>query len=182
MIIDLGSGPWHKPDATLRVDVNPWPNVDVICDLSKPPYPFESNIANKIYFGDVIEHLSKFVVNDVLREIHRMLKPGGHVEITCPDVDWIAERIYKKDWTTMANVEWLNKNRDWFEDAMECLFGGWLHETEHKIPGMGHINGFNEDKLKKYLTSNGFHSIVRVPDLRNPEPARGCILKVLAYK
>jgi predicted SAM-dependent methyltransferase len=182
MIIDLGSGPWPKPDATVRVDVNPWPHVNVQHDLSKVPYPFESNVADKIYFGDVIEHLSKFIVDDVLKEIHRVLKPGGFVEITTPDIEWIAERIYKKDWDIMANVDWLNKNKDPFEDAMEVIFAGWLHETDHKIPGMGHINGFNEDKLRKYLMRAGFKEMMRVPDMRNPEPARGSVLKMLAYK
>lgn len=182
MIIDLGSGPWPKPDATVRVDVNPWPHVNVQHDLSKVPYPFESNVATKIYFGDVIEHLSKFIVDDVLKEIQRILKPGGYLEITTPDIEWVAERIYKKDWHLMANVDWLNKNNDPFEDAMEVVYAGWLHETDHKIPGMGHINGFNEDKLRKYLTRAGFSNIMRVPDLRNPEPARGCVLKMVAYK
>lgn len=182
MIIDLGSGPWPKHDATVRVDVNKWPNVDVVHDLSVTPYPFASNVADKIYFGDVIEHLSKFIVPGVLKEIHRILKPGGYLDITTPDLEWIAERIYKKDWAQMANVDWLNKNGDPFEDAMEVIYAGWVHETDHKIPGMGHINGFNQDKLTRYLSNAGFTKIIRVPDLRNPEPARGCVLKMWAYK
>jgi hypothetical protein len=47
---------------------------------------------------------------------------------------------------------------------------------------MGHINGFNEDKLRKYLMRAGFKEMMRVPDMRNPEPARGSVLKMLAYK
>jgi predicted SAM-dependent methyltransferase len=181
-IIDLGSGPWPKADATIRVDVNKWPGVDVMHDLSQTPYPFDSEIAEKIYFGDVIEHLSKFVVDDVLKEINRILVPGGTLEVTTPDIDWVAERLYKKDWKDMANVDWLNKNCDPFEDAMEVIFGGWLHPTEHAVPGMGHVNGFNEEKLKRYLKNNGFSEVYRVPDERNPLPARGCVLKVIAVK
>ena len=66
MIIDLGAGPWPKHDATVKVDVNKWRDDYLIHDLSKVPYPFESNVATKIYFGDVIEHLSEFIVDVVL--------------------------------------------------------------------------------------------------------------------
>jgi SAM-dependent methyltransferase len=182
MIIDLGAGPWPKADATVKVDAHKWREDYIVHDFLVFPYPFESNVAQKIYFGDVIEHIPKFVVDNVLSEIHRILSPNGVVEITTPDIEWIAERIYKKDWKLMANVDWLNKHDDPFENAMDIIYGGWLHPVEYKIPGMGHINGFNEEKLMKYLSKTGFKNIVRVPDMRNPEPARNSVLKMLAYK
>lgn len=182
MIIDFGAGPWPKPDATVRVDINRWPTTDVVHDLSVVPYPFDSDVADKVYMGDVIEHLSKFILTDVLGEVYRILKPGGVLDITTPDIEWIAERIYKKDWAQMANVDWLNRNNDPFEDAMEVIYAGWVNEKDHKIPGMGHINGFNKEKLEKYLSTAGFRTIMRVPDMRNPAPARDSVLRILAYK
>lgn len=182
MILDFGSGPHPKPDATVHVDVYPWPGVTVIHDFQKFPYPFETDIADKIYFGDVIEHLPKFMTDSVLQEIHRILKPRGILDITCPDARWICERVAFGDWSDKANVDWLNKEDDPFENAMSYFFGGWMNSQEYQIPGMGHINAFDESKLKRLLLKAGFRSADRVPDLRNPEPARWAVLRMIAVK
>jgi hypothetical protein len=65
---------------------------------------------------------------------------------------------------------------------MDYLFGGWRHPEEYKIPGMGHINGFCAMSLSKLLAEAGFTDIVREDDDRNPEPARGAVLKLVARK
>ena len=159
-----------------------WPSTTKKHDLHQFPYPYEDNYADKIYLGDVIEHLVCFAAPLVICEIHRILKPGGTFEITCPDVLWVMERIVKGDWKEKANVPWLNVYDDPWEDAMNYIFGGWRHPEEFKIPGMGHINGFCESSLIKLLNEGGFEDAKRVPDDRNPEPARGAVLKVICKK
>ena len=182
MIIDIGSGPHPKPDATVFMDIHQWGNVNCLHDLTKVPYPLESETFTKAYMGDVIEHISIFDIDNVLKEVHRILKPGASLEVTVPDVRWICERIVKNDWDSMANVSWLNQSNDSWSNAMSYLFGGFHNVNEYKIPGMGHVNGFDEDSLAKLLRKNGFIDCIRVPDERNPEPARGCVLKMIGYK
>mgnify|MGYP003335582405 FL=1 len=182
VIIDIGSGPHPKPDATIRMDLHQWAGVTHVHNLTHYPYPFEDNIADKIYLGDVIEHLTKFDAPKVLAEINRILKPGGVFEISCPDVLWIMERIVKRDWNEKANVDWLRQNENPWDNAMDYLFGGWRHPEEHKIPGMGHVNGFCEQSLERELFKAGFKDIKRVPDDRNPAPANGAVLKMVATK
>lgn len=182
VIIDIGSGPHPKPDATIRMDLHHWAGVTHVHNLVHIPYPFQTDSADKVYLGDVIEHLTCFDAPKVLKEIHRILKPGGYLEITCPDVMWIMERIVKGDWNQRANVDWLRKHPDPWDNAMDYLFGGWRHPEEHKIPGMGHVNGFYSDKLCKLLMEAGFTGVIRVPDDRNPEPARDAVLKMMARK
>jgi len=182
MIIDIGSGPHPKPDAQVFMDVHQWGNINCLHDLTKVPYPLESEMFTKAYMGDVIEHISIFDIDNVLKEVYRILKPGAVLEVTVPDVRWICERIVKDDWDTMANVDWLNQSNDSWANAMSYLFGGFHNINEYKIPGMGHVNGFDEDSLSKLLTKNGFIDCRRYPDERNPEPARGSVLKMIAYK
>lgn len=182
VIIDIGSGPHPKHDATILMDVHQWPGVNLVHDLHNFPYPLPDNHADKIYLGDVIEHLVYLAAPMVLKEIHRILKPGSYLELTCPDALWIMERIVHGDWNEKANVDWLRKNEDPWDNAMDYLFGGWRHPEEYKIPGMGHINGFSEKSLSKLLYEVGFSKVERVPDERNPEPARGAVLKMLAWK
>ena len=183
IIIDIGSGPHPKPDATVLMDVHEWPGVNVKHDLHNLPYPFPDNHADKIYLGDVIEHLVYLAAPLVLKEIHRILKPGTYVEITCPDMLWIMERIVKGDWKEKTEgMDWLNTHEDPWDNAMDYMYGGWRHPEEFKIPGMGHINGFSEQSLTKMLLDAGFDKVERVPDERNPEGGRDAVLKLLAWK
>lgn len=182
MILDIGSGPHPKADATDRMDMHQWAGVTKVHDLRHIPYPYEDNSADKIYLGDVIEHLTKFDAPKVLVEIHRILKPGGVFVISCPDVLWIMQRIVLGDWDEKANVDWLRQHEYNWDNAMDYLFGGWRHPEEHKIPGMGHVNGFCEVSLTSLLKEAGFTRIYRVEDERNPYPAREAVLMMVATK
>ena len=182
VIIDIGSGPHPKADATHRMDLHHWAGVTQVHDLRHIPYPYESDFADKVYFGDVIEHLTKFDSPKVLKEIRRIMKPGATLEVTCPDVLWIMTQIVEGTWDQNANVSWLRQNEDPWDNAMDYLFGGWRHPEEYKIPGMGHINGYCFTSLRKELEQAGFKDIERVADDRNPEPARWSVLKVVATK
>ena len=47
---------------------------------------------------------------------------------------------------------------------------------------MGHVNAFDEKSLTELLEKNGFTNCKRVPDDRNPEPARDAVLKIICNK
>jgi len=55
-----------------------------ICDLSCDLIPFEDNLFDLIIFTEVIEHLPCNPVN-VMKEILRVLKQGGHLILTTPN-------------------------------------------------------------------------------------------------
>ena len=133
-------------------------------------------------FRSVLEHIYIFDVERVLIEVNRILKTNAILEITVPDFRWICERIVKNDWNENANVGWLNPTNDPWKNALSYLFGGFHNINEYKMDGMGHVNGFDFESLKKLLEKCNFKSIERVPDLRNPEPARNSILKVICTK
>lgn len=178
MIIDLGSGKWPKEDADVHVDIAPFKHVEVVHDLLNIPYPFLDGCASKIYLYDVVEHISWFQIKDVLAECHRILEHGGVLDITCPDVQWIAERIVNRDWKDRARGEWLHRYGFDFVNAMSYLFGGFYHPEEVNQRGMGHITGYDGETLIRTLTeSASWGSVTRVKDPRNE-----CILRVVAFK
>jgi len=183
MIIDIGSGPHPKPDADIRMDIHQWGNVNCLHNLMQVPYPLENEQFDKAYMGDVVEHIYIFEIDKVMQEVYRILKTGGILEVTVPDVRWICERIVNGDWNKMANVNWLHPKGDnpW-ANAMAYLYGGFQQIDEYKLEGMGHVNGFDETSLTKLLNKNGFSDCKRVPDERNPEPARNSIIKMIAIK
>jgi predicted SAM-dependent methyltransferase len=182
MIIDIGSGPAPKNDANIKMDIHQWPGVNCLHNLLITPYPFETSTFDKAYMGDVLEHIYIFDVERVLNEVNRILKDGAILEITVPDFRWIAERIVKNDWNEKANVGWLNPTSDPWKNAMSYLFGGFHNKNEYKMQGMGHVNGFDYHSIKKLLEKTNFKNIERVADLRNPEPARDSILKIICIK
>lgn len=80
-------------------DADTWENVttldynadhkpDVVWDLNVMPYPFEDNSFDEIHAYEVLEHTGtqgdyKFFFAQ-FTELHRILKPNGHLLATCP--------------------------------------------------------------------------------------------------
>ncbi len=65
----------------VNLDVAPLPGVDVVHDLNDLPLPFADETFEEILCQDVLEHLEYI---PVLRELHRILKPGGRLHIRVP--------------------------------------------------------------------------------------------------
>lgn len=65
----------------VNLDISQLPGVDVVCDIDKNLLPFEDNSFEYIICIDILEHVEYI---RVLKEIHRILKPGGVVEIRVP--------------------------------------------------------------------------------------------------
>jgi predicted SAM-dependent methyltransferase len=148
MIIDLGSGPFPREDADVHVDFVQYPHVEVIHNLLDFPYPFEDACASKIYLWEVLEHITCFQIKDVLLECYEILQPGGVLDITCPDMKWIVDRIYLGDWKEKAEgVEWMNRAPTDFLNAMRCIFGGSYDDNEWPKSEMRHVAGYDEATL-----------------------------------
>lgn len=60
------------------------------CDVSNP-LPFENNHFDFVYAGEIIEHI--FDTKSFLKEIHRVLKPGGYLILTTPNLARLDDRI-----------------------------------------------------------------------------------------
>lgn len=79
--LDIGCGKNKIPGA-LGLDIDKSASPDILHDLDIYPYPIKDNEFDKIYAKHVIEHLNNPV--DFMREICRILKPGGIVFIETP--------------------------------------------------------------------------------------------------
>ncbi len=65
----------------VNLDVAPLPGVDVVHDLADLPLPFTDGRFSEIVCKDVLEHLDYV---PVLRELHRILRPGGLLHVEAP--------------------------------------------------------------------------------------------------
>ena len=75
--IDYGT-PWYSV-----AQRHPFINYNLM-DLV--PLPVKSNVAEIVYSSHTIEHVSDEAVRNMLREAHRILKPGGYIRLTTPDM------------------------------------------------------------------------------------------------
>ena len=78
--LNLGCGSDIREDY-VNLDVAPLPGVDVVHDLNQLPLPFEDGRFSEILCLDVFEHVD---YPPLLKECHRILKPGGRVVLEVP--------------------------------------------------------------------------------------------------
>jgi ubiquinone/menaquinone biosynthesis C-methylase UbiE len=82
-VLHLGCGRNVMPNS-FNVDCVKLVGIDFVWNLNKRPWPFKSNSWNKVIAHHVLEHLDD--VSASISEMHRILKPGGTVEIKVPNM------------------------------------------------------------------------------------------------
>ncbi len=79
--LNLGCGEDFK-EGYVNVDFHSHVSIDVQHDLNSFPYPFEAASFDHILASHVLEHLDRPFV--VMKELHRILKPGGTLIVKVP--------------------------------------------------------------------------------------------------
>ena len=124
---------------------------DAVCDarfdVMKLPYP--DNSVDEIKAFHIIEHFHFFEIQEVLKEWHRVLKPGGRLWLETPD--------------------FLESCRSFVEGSPSMPIQDWRvllynHFFAHAwIPGQTHKFLFTEDQLRVNFEWAGFKSANRCP-------------------
>jgi SAM-dependent methyltransferase len=78
--LNLGSGTDIR-QGYVNLDVAALPGVDVVHDLANLPLPFDDDVFSEILAKDILEHIDWI---PVLRDLHRVLAPGGRLMLTSP--------------------------------------------------------------------------------------------------
>jgi SAM-dependent methyltransferase len=79
--LNLGVGQRPRP-GYYGVDWIELPGVDVVADLNEPLSELPDNSVQAIYTHHTLEHVVNLL--PLLKEIHRVVVPGGHVEVVAP--------------------------------------------------------------------------------------------------
>lgn len=132
---DLHSSACDYTDKLMRL-----PDVKVkIANLSIEKLPFDDNSFDLVTCTEVIEHLEHY--RGTLREIHRVLRPGGTLVITTPNILNLKSRIR------------------FLIFGFYNLFGP-LHVSESELHTTGgHINPVSSFFLSHALLDAGFNEI-----------------------
>jgi predicted SAM-dependent methyltransferase len=111
--------------------------------------PAESGSVEAIYSSHALEHICAAQVLPTLREWHRVLAPGGVLELRVPDLEWCVRH-------------WLEHQDDVW--ALAKIFGSQEHE------GNIHRTGFTREGLRRLLADAGFHITSEADDWTHAQP------------
>ena len=139
-ILHIGCG-HNKLEGSIGMDVLDLKEVDVVHNLDFVPWPIENSSLDFIFAHNVLEHLLD--IPSVMKEIARVLRPGGRAVITVPyfrHVDAVTDPTHKHLFTSrsmeyfietgkgLAGYDYTNKlfkkNGFWY---------GWPHEPKNPI-------------------------------------------------
>jgi predicted SAM-dependent methyltransferase len=136
-----------------------WLNSDLVTstvhlDLTRP-FPLPDRAFAYVFGEHVIEHLSERHGAALLAEIHRVLRPGGVVRLTTPDLEKIMA-LYRDE---NEAVSWSDYNT-YFSEAT------WPHERPCQVFNTylrhwGHKFVYDQEELVAKLANAGFGQIER---------------------
>jgi predicted SAM-dependent methyltransferase len=107
---------------------------------------YPDNSFDLIYSCHTLQRLDyQNTLQMMLIDLHRILKPGGQLHISVPDLAALAGLI---------NMEGISRS-DRFH-VMRMLFGGHLHPDDYNHAGLSH------DILQDYLDKAGFEQVIGV--------------------
>jgi SAM-dependent methyltransferase len=80
-VLDVGCGP-YKIQRAIGMDQTRWTVVEVVHDVDVRPWPFQDAFFDRAVCRHSLEHVGNVV--KTMEELHRVLRPGGSLEILAP--------------------------------------------------------------------------------------------------
>jgi predicted SAM-dependent methyltransferase len=122
--LNLGCGERFHPD-WINVDLTAGRSGVIAHDLARG-IPFPSESADAVYLAAVFEHIRRNDTANFLREIFRVLKPGGTVRVGVPDLEQICRIYLEKLEAALAGDKQAVSDYDWM---MLEMFDQMVRET-----------------------------------------------------
>lgn len=138
--LDLGCGT-RKQAGFIGVDERQFEGVDHVADLRKP-WPWKDGTVEEVHCSHFVEHLDGMERVHFVRELYRVLIPGGKATVVVPH--WASCRAYgdvthkwppvSEMWFYYLSKEWRKVNaphNDFYGDVdFEC---GWGYNMKEEI-------------------------------------------------
>jgi len=139
----------------LNGDVHPRSGREIYLDAAQP-LPFPDASFDRVFAEHLIEHLGYADGQRFLRECFRVLKPGGRVRISTPDLGRLASLLCcEPRQPAHPYVRWLT---DW------CFPGLGVYEpaivVNHCLKAWGHRFLYDRPTLERSLGDAGFRSVI----------------------
>jgi len=142
--LNIGSNSW-KFEGWVNIDIDSSVHPDIALDVRKG-LPWSDNQVDFIFMEHFLEHIGRQEQWNLLKECYRVLKPGGGIRITGPDLQKLAKLYLSGDfdlWRSRSTAP-----ADTICDFMNDVFYNW-----------GHCYIPDPDQLKYMLTKTGFKNV-----------------------
>jgi predicted SAM-dependent methyltransferase len=101
---------------------------DIIWDLTKG-IPLEDSSCSLIYSEHMLEHMKVEQGLNLLRECHRVLKPGGVVRVAMPSLDDLIKKSYEGNWRDQDWLSWpYYQTVQTRAEMLNISFRSWGHQ------------------------------------------------------
>lgn len=154
---NVGSGMFYHPywtnldyasehyESTQR---HPFINYDL---MQLAPLPIEDSSAEIVYSSHTIEHISDAAVSNLLKESYRVLRKGGCIRLTCPDMALFFSAYVRNDITFWYWRERYSRTGEWEHIYRMPLHRASIHQLFlcHFATQLSDIS-IDDSPLKKY--------------------------------
>jgi len=144
---------FHGPEwREIRLDLDPAVKPDIVCSITDIS-PVAADAVDAVWSSHNLEHLQRHEVPLALAEFLRVLKPGGLLLLTLPDLQQVARFIVED---RLEDSAYLSQSGP--ITPLDMIFG----HTASLARGnqfMAHRTGFTARTLHKLLTEVGFADV-----------------------
>lgn len=122
----LNIGPGISGQGDVKIDLFPFEGITHVLDLAVMPIPYPDNTFNEVEASQVLEHIPaqlrwfdnswhlRFPRVELMKEIYRVLKPGGVLFASVPGVDRERDVMRWAQDPTHVDVPWILETFDYF--------------------------------------------------------------------
>jgi SAM-dependent methyltransferase len=136
----------------LRLDIDPSVVPDIVCSMTDMT-PIATGSIDAIWSSHNLEHLFRHEVPVALAEFLRVLRPGGQLLLTLPDLQKIAELI-----AADALEDAAYQSPSGPISPLDMIYGHVASVAQGNIH-MAHKTGFTAHTLNQLLTAAGFAGV-----------------------
>jgi predicted SAM-dependent methyltransferase len=148
--LHIGCGPTYLP-GFVNIDAVPFHKLDVWLDI-RNGLPYRTGSIDSVYCTHVLEHFYHDEVLKVLRECHRVLKPGGGVRLIVPSLSYSIQA-------------YMQRRYDWFHDDFPRHFDSLGGRFSNYIFCDGqHRTAFDFEYMQEMLVKTGFTEVNEVSE------------------
>ena len=144
---------FHRPEwREIRLDLDPAVKPDIVCSITDIS-PVAADAMDAVWSSHNLEHLQRHEVPLALAEFLRVLKPGGLLLLTLPDLQQVARFIVED---RLEDSAYLSQSGP--ITPLDMIFG----HTASLARGnqfMAHRTGFTARTLHKLLIEAGFSDV-----------------------
>ncbi len=163
--LQIGAGSNHL-DGWLNTDYSQWRVGQIYLNAARP-FPLPDASFDYVFSEHMIEHIPFRAGLEMLRESHRVLRPGGRVRITTPDLAFLIalQRDERSDLEDRY-IDWASRTftPDLPANNLAVVLNNYVRDWGHRFI-------YDAATLRHALSSTGFVDVVAFEGSMSDTPA-----------